>query len=68
MRYILALLFFFCLSMEVTAEVDLTTMLPESIPSHVQSIENENTAKQTTRDLIEVEATELTKNGWIMLT
>ncbi|GAA4070221.1 YfkD family protein [Amphibacillus indicireducens] len=64
MRYILALVFFFCLSAEVTAEVDLATMLPESIPSHVQSIETENTAKQTSRDLVEVEATELTKK-WL---
>lgn len=64
MRSILALMFFFCLSTEVVAEVDFSTMIPEQIPSHVQSIEKENTARQTNRDLVTVEAEEHTKK-WL---
>lgn len=62
MKYILALFFFFGLMTEVTAEVDLTTILPEHIPSHVQSIENENTGVQLNRDLLEVTSDELTED------
>ncbi|BAM46741.1 YfkD family protein [Amphibacillus xylanus] len=60
MKYILPVIMFFCLTTEVLAEVDFTTMLPEHIPSHVQSIEKENTANQKQRELLEVEPNEQT--------
>ena len=64
MKSILAVIFFFCLSTEVLAEVDFSTMIPEKIPSHVQSIEKENTVEQASRDLVVVEPADLTKK-WL---
>src|SRR5690625_2271102 len=64
MRFILSILLFMSLMPAVSAEVDLTTILPEQVPSHVQSIEAENNADQVTRELPEIEAEELTEE-WL---
>ena len=64
MKYFLPLLFFFCLTTGVSAETDLTATLPEQIPAHVQSIEEENTAEQENEVIIDSEAEELTEQ-WL---
>lgn len=64
MKYFLPLLFFFCLSTDVFAETDLPTAFSEHIPSHVQSVEDENTVEQKSREVVETEAEGLAKE-WL---
>lgn len=64
MKYLIPLIFLFSLPQEVYAEEDLTTIFSEQIPSHVQSVEDENTMEQKGSEIIESEAKGLAKE-WL---
>lgn len=64
MKYILPLLFFFGVTTWFIPTPSINAVFMEQIPSHVQSIEQENTAQQKNREFIDVERTALTQK-WI---